>query len=73
MKTREIFLCTIDKEDGELVTFRLVPVDLCALLELADECGDASRAYAGDGHELTSRQFANVARRIRDALGVRDA
>lgn len=41
-----------------------------ALLELADECGDASRAYAGDGHELTSKQFANVARRIREALGV---
>ena len=44
--------------------------DRDALLELADECGDASRAYAGDCHELTSRQFANVARRIREALGV---
>lgn len=43
--------------------------DVEALLALADECGDASMAYAGDGHELTSRQFANVARRIREAIG----
>lgn len=41
-----------------------------ALLELSDECGGASTAYEGDGHELTSRQFANVAHRIREALGV---
>lgn len=47
-------------------------IDRDALLELADECGDASRAYDGDGHELTSRQLANVARRIREALGVVD-
>ena len=44
--------------------------DRDALLALADECGDASRAYAGDGHELTSMQLANVSRRIREALGV---
>lgn len=43
-----------------------------ALLELSDECGGASTAYEGDGHELTSRQFANVARRIREALGLVD-
>lgn len=45
------------------------PVDRDALLELAEECMDASRAYAGDGHGLTSKQFANVARRIREACG----
>lgn len=45
-------------------------VDRDALLALADECMDASRAYAGDGHGLTSKQFANVYRRIREALGV---
>lgn len=45
-------------------------VDRDALLELADECMAASRAYAGDGHGLTSKQFANVSRRIREALGV---
>ena len=51
----------------------LTGVDRDALLELADECEDASRAYAGDGHELTSMQFANVASRIREALGVDNA
>lgn len=49
---------------------KLTGINRDALLALADECGDASRAYAGDGHGLTSRQFANVARRIREALGV---
>ena len=39
------------------------------LLELADECEGASRAYADDGHELTSKHFANVARRIHEAIG----
>lgn len=51
-------------------SFATEPCDRDALLELADECMDASRAYAGDGHGLTSKQFANVARRIREALGV---
>ena len=45
------------------------PVNIKALLELADECEGASRAYADDGHELTSKQFANVARRIHEAIG----
>lgn len=67
------------KVDGERLeklahdaAVELTGIDRDALLELADECGDASKAYAGDGHELTSKQFANVARRIRSALGMTD-
>ena len=54
----------------EKMSVEMHPVDRDALLALADECMDASRAYVGDGHGLTSKQFANVARRIREALGV---
>lgn len=41
MKTKEIFLCTIDGEDGELVALSLAPVDFEGLLKLADVLDDA--------------------------------
>lgn len=68
MKSEKRFLCTIDEEDGELVTLRVAPIDFCALLELADEMDmDAGcHAYVDD------YDVYEYARRIREALGVSD-
>ena len=66
VKSEKRFLCTIDEEDGELVTLRVAPLDFCVLLELADEMDmDAGcHAYVDD------YDMYEYARRIREALGV---
>ena len=46
MKTKKRFLCTIDEEDREFVTLKMVPVDLCALLALTDEIRAKCLPYA---------------------------
>lgn len=73
MKTKEIFLCTIDGKDGELIRLRLAPVDLKALLELADEISSTSCDKV-DG-ELTVDLITvwGWAQAIREALGVQNA
>ncbi len=68
MKTKKRFLCTIDEEDGEFVTLKMVPVDLCALLALADEMDHADSEVG-----WTDDAMPHFARRIREALGVHDA
>lgn len=69
MKTEKRFVCTIDEEDGELVTLKMAPVDLVALLKLAD---DMERI--ADGNRLTGMMSIVRARSwadgIRKALGV---
>lgn len=70
MKTEKRFVCTIDEEDGELVTLKMAPVDLVALLKLADEldtCSVDRLNHRGEPDRLPGREYA---RRIRDALGV---
>lgn len=81
MTTREMFLCTIDKEDGELVTLRLAPVDLGKLLEMANEI-DRSATELLKTNDLDSNRKRRsmrmehaqdlmvVSSRIRDALGI---
>ena len=64
MKTKEIFLCTIDREDGELVTLSLAPVNFEGLLKLADVLDDA---------KISSFTPKYTARLIRRYLGVEDA
>ena len=67
MKTEKRFLCTIDEEDGELVTLKMALVDLCALLRLADELeGEGLAGWASGPVNVGS-----YARRIREVLGVR--
>lgn len=63
MKTKKMFVCTIDEEDGELVTLKLAPVDLQALLALADEMEQETGSVCGVC-------MGKSARRIREALGV---
>ena len=65
MKAKKIFLCTIDEEDGELVTLRMAPVDLCALLALADEMDDACPESAS----VAIGYIDDYALRIREAVG----
>lgn len=70
MKTEKRFVCTIDEEDGELVTLKMAPVDLIALLKLADEldtCSVDRLNHLGEADRLTGREYAE---RIRGALGV---
>ena len=84
MKTEKMFLCTIDEEDGELVTLRMAPADLCALLSLADELDENAELIirAARNARLTGRgptmeeakhdagEWRYIARRIREALGM---
>ena len=79
MKAKKIFLCTIDEEDGELVTLRMAPVDLCALLAQVKELEKCAWYFGLDFDEdeplrdrlkEASEDFAGCARRIRKALGV---
>lgn len=77
MKTRKMFSCTIDEEDGELVTFKMAPVNLCALLALADEMHrdgkmQRERQKAGDHWLVDGLDVMEYAERIREALGVTD-
>lgn len=70
MKTEKRFVCTIDEEDGELVTLKMAPVDLVALLKLADEldtCAVDRLNHLGEADRLPGREYAE---RIRGALGV---
>lgn len=71
MKTEKRFVCTIDEEDGEFVTLKMAPVDLVALLKLADEMEQAA-----DRNRLTGMTSIGRARswadRIREALGASD-
>ena len=81
MKTREMFLCTIDREDGELVTFRLAPVDLGKLLGMANDV-DRSATELLKANDLDpnrkrrsmriehAQDLMSVSSRIREALGV---
>lgn len=73
MKTKKMFLCTIDEEDGELVTLKMAPVDLDALLALADEMQGHADAedYGGDGR-INAGCLWSYADRIREALGASD-
>ena len=79
MKAKKIFLCTIDEEDGELVTLRMAPVDLFALLAEVKELEKCAWYFGLDFDEdeplrdrlkEASEDFAGCARRIREALGV---
>ena len=74
MKTEKMFLCTIDEEDGELVTLKMAPVNLCALLALADEIERKSNDGTTNPDPMrplaTSLDLFGYARCIRDALGV---
>lgn len=69
MKIEKRFVCTIDEEDGELVTLKIAPVNLGALLKLADEMEQIA-----DGNRLTGMMSIGRARSwadsIREALGV---
>ena len=69
-----MFLCTIDEEDGELVTLKMAPVNLCALLALADEIERKSNDGTTNPDPMrplaTSLDLFGYARCIRDALGV---
>ena len=69
MKTKKMFLCTIDEEDGEFVTLKMSPVDLCALLALADEMDAYSGHFSTGLQECTVQAWAVA---IREALGVSD-
>lgn len=74
MKTEKMFLCTIDEEDGELVTLKMAPVDLCALLALADELEeDACWEVQTPGDTSGAWRLKDACDRIREALGVHDA
>ena len=82
MKAKKIFLCTIDEEDGELVTLRMAPVDLCALLAEVKELEKCAWYFGLDFDEdeplrdrlkEASEDFAGCARRIREACNVADA
>lgn len=87
MKTEKRFVCTIDEEDGELVTLKMAPVDLVALLKLADELdkdaedivSSAKKAqFTGSGPKIDEAkheayQLHRIAHRIKKALGVDDA
>lgn len=66
MKTKKMFLCTIDEEDGELVTLKMAPVDLCALLRLADELEREGLAGWASG-PVNVGEYASL---IREELGV---
>ena len=68
MKTKKRFLCTIDEEDGKLVTLKMAPVDLCTLLRLADELEREGLACWASGPV----NVGEYARRIREALGAND-
>ena len=71
MKVEKRFLCTIDEEDGELVTLRVAPVDLCALLRLADELEeDACWEVQSPGVDNRAWMLKDACDRIREALGV---
>lgn len=68
-----MFLCTIYEEDGELVTLRMAPVDLCALLALADELEeDACWEVQTPGDTSGAWRLKDTCDRIREALGVSD-
>lgn len=71
MKTKKMFLCTIDEEEGELVTLKMSPVDLCALLELAEEMrSHADAAASADGYPyVNAGELWSYADRIREACG----
>ena len=74
MKIEKIFLCTIDEEDGELVTLRMAPADLCALLRLADELEeDACWEVQTPGDTSGAWRLKDACDRIREACGMVDA
>ncbi len=68
-----MFLCTIDEEDGELVTLKMAPVDLVALLELADEMDAKSNDGTVNPDPMkpiaSSLDLFWYSRRIREACG----
>ena len=73
MTSSKKFICTIYEEDGELVTLRVAPVDLCALLRLADELEeDACWEVQTSGDTSRAWRLKETCDRIREALGVTD-
>ena len=83
MTTREMFLCAIDKEDGGLITLKMAPVNLNALLTVAETMDQdaflyreaASRFTECRNHDAAeicyeaAGEYSDYAKVIREALG----